>query len=78
MQMWEIEELKKLTHNFNQLKIWEKEGLILENTLKEQRSGFSLWQSFIFLALILLIIESFLLKNWKKKSNENLNNETTH
>ena len=78
MQMWEIEELKKLTHNFNQLKIWEKEGLILENTLKEQRSGFSLWQSFIFLALILLITESFLLKNWKKKSNENLNNETTH
>ena len=81
-EFWDSERLAKLTESYPRLKMWKKEGLILEESLKEYRSGFSLWQSFIFLALILLIVESLLLKNWKKKDmkldNEDLYYENTH
>lgn len=68
MELWEHQLLAELTENHPQLKLWKKEGLVLEENLKAYRSGFSLWQRFIFLALILLIVESLLLKNWKKKA----------
>jgi hypothetical protein len=40
----------------------------LENSLKENRSGSNLWYIFILFSLVLLITESLLLKNWKKKT----------
>ena len=46
----------------------EEEGLQLENSLKENRSGSNLWHIFILFSLVLLITESLLLKNWKNKT----------
>ena len=65
---WETEELEKISTDNIHVKIWKKEGLELENSLKENRSGSKLWYIFILFSLILLIIESLLLKNWKNKT----------
>ena len=47
--------------------MWYKEGLQLEEALKENRSGTPLWKVFILLGLFFILIESLLLKNWKKR-----------
>jgi len=64
---WDTEDLQRISEQHEHIKLWQKEGLQLEKSIKENRSGTSLWQAFILLALILLITESLLLKNWKKK-----------
>ena len=63
---WETEELEKINTQYTHIKLWKKEGLQLENSLKENRSGSNLWHIFILFSLVLLITESLLLKNWKK------------
>jgi hypothetical protein len=73
--LWESQNLIELSNSNDHLNVWGNEGLDLENSLKEYRSGFALWQFFIFTAMILLIIESLLLKNWKKKTFNKLDNE---
>ena len=65
---WETEELEKINAQYAHIKLWKKEGLQLENSLKENRTGSNLWQIFILFSLILLITESLLLKNWKNKN----------
>jgi len=65
---WETEELEKINYQYAHIKLWKKEGLQLENSLKENRTGSNLWQIFILFSLILLITESLLLKNWKNKN----------
>ena len=65
---WEIEELEKINTQYSHIKLWKKEGLQLEKSLKENRSGLHLWHIFILFSLILLITESLLLKNWKNKT----------
>ena len=75
LELWESQNLIELSNSNDHLNIWGNEGLDLENSLKEYRSGFALWQFFIFTAMILLIIESLLLKNWKKKTFNKLDNE---
>jgi len=65
---WDIDDLQKVSEQYEHIKLWQKEGLQLEESIKENRSGTSLWQVFILLALVLLITESLLLKNWKKKT----------
>lgn len=62
----DIDDLKALSEQYTHINLWQKEGLQLETSLKENRSGTSLWHYFILLALALLITESLLLKNWKK------------
>ena len=71
---WEIEELQENSKLFTHINIWKKEGLNLEQALKENRSGTPLWRFFILLALLLILIESLLLKNWKKKAPITLEN----
>lgn len=75
LELWGNQNLKEVSKAFNHVKIWENEGLALEISLKEYRSGFALWQSFIFLAILLLVIESLLIKNWKKKTHNKIDNE---
>ena len=65
---WETEELEKINTQYTHIKLWKKEGLQLENSLKENRSGSNLWHIFILFSLVLLITESLLLKNWKNKT----------
>ena len=65
---WEIGELEKIDTQYSHIKLWKKEGLQLENSLKENRSGSNLWHIFILFSLMLLITESLLLKNWKNKT----------
>ena len=65
---WETEELEKINTQYSHIKLWKKEGLQLENSLKENRSGSNLWHIFILFSLVLLITESLLLKNWKNKT----------
>ena len=65
---WEIEELEKINNQHNHIKLWKKEGLQFEKSLKENRYGLHLWHIFILFSLILLIIESLLLKKWKNKA----------
>lgn len=69
LSKWETEELEKINTQYEHIKLWKKEGLQLENSLKENRSGSKLWNTFILFSLVLLIIESLLLKNWKTKTN---------
>ena len=69
-----IEELQDISERYAHINLWQKEGLQLEDSLKENRSGTSLWHSFILLALALLIAESLLLKNWNKKAQIKLEN----
>ena len=64
---WDIDDLQKISDQYKHINLWQKEGLQLEKSLKENRSGTSLWQALILIALVLLITESLLLKNWKKK-----------
>jgi hypothetical protein len=66
LSAWEIEDLEQISEQYTHINLWQKEGLQLESSLKENRSGTSLWYYFILLALALLITESLLLKNWKK------------
>ena len=61
-------ELEKINTQYTHIKLWKKEGLQLENSLKENRSGSNLWHIFILFSLMLLITESLLLKNWKNKT----------
>ncbi len=65
---WEIEDLEKINNQYNHIKLWKKEGLKFEKSLKDNRYGLHLWHIFILFSLILLIIESLLLKNWKNKA----------
>ena len=65
---WETEELEKINTQYSHIKLWKKEGLQLENSLKENRSGSNLWHIFILFSLVLLITETLLLKNWKNKT----------
>lgn len=65
---WETEELEKINTQYAHIRLWKKEGLQLENSLKENRTGSTLWKIFILFSLMLLIIESLLLKNWKNKT----------
>ena len=65
---WETEELEKINTQYTHIKLWNEEGLQLENSLKEHRSGSNLWHIFILFSLVLLITESLLLKNWKNKT----------
>ena len=69
-----IEGLQDISERYAHINLWQKEGLQLEDSLKENRSGTSLWHSFILLALALLIAESLLLKNWNKKAQIKLEN----
>ena len=69
---WETEELEKINTQYTHIKLWKKEGLQLENSLKENRSGSNLWYIFILFSLVLLITESLLLKNWKNKTHNKL------
>ncbi len=71
---WELEELEENSNLFTHLNVWKKEGLKLEEALKENRSGTPLWRLFILLAVLLILLESVLLKNWKKKAPINLEN----
>ena len=71
---WGIDELEEISEQYAHINVWYKEGLQLENALKENRSGTPLWRIFILLALLLIFIESLLLKNWKKKAQINLEN----
>jgi len=71
---WELEELEEISKQYPSLNVWHKEGLELEEALKENRSGTPLWRVFILLALFFILIESLLLKNWKKKAQINLEN----
>ena len=68
LMTWETEELEKINTQYAHIKLWKKEGLQLENSIKENRTGSNLWQVFILFSLILLITESLLLKNWKNKN----------
>ena len=63
---WETEELEKINTQYTHIKLWKKEGLQLEKSLRENRSGSNLWHILILFSLVLLIAESLLLKNWKK------------
>ncbi len=74
LSSWDIEELQDISKQYAHINLWQKEGLQLEDSLKENRSGTSLWHSFILLALVLLITESLLLKNWNKKTQIKLEN----
>ena len=74
LSSWDIEELKDISEQYAHINLWQKEGLQLEDSLKENRSGTSLWHSFILLALAFLIAESLLLKNWNKKTQIKLEN----
>jgi len=74
LSSWDIEELQDISKQYAHINLWQKEGLQLEDSLKENRSGTSLWYSFILLALALLIAESLLLKNWNKKAQIKLEN----
>ena len=71
---WGIDELEEISEQYAHINVWYKDGLQLENALKENRSGTPLWRIFILLALLLIFIESLLLKNWKKKAQINLEN----
>ena len=71
LSVWDIEELEKISNTYEHVKLWKKQGLQLENALKENRSGLKLWHVFIWLSLMLLILESLLLKNWKNKTQLN-------
>ena len=71
---WGIDELEEISEQYAHINVWYKEGLQLEKALKENRSGTPLWRIFILLALLLIFIESLLLKNWKKKAQINLEN----
>ena len=62
-----LDDLQKISKQYKHINLWQKEGLQLEKSLKENRSGTSLWQVLILIALVLLITESLLLKNWKNK-----------
>lgn len=66
LSSWDNEDLIEISEQYTHINLWQKEGLQLENSLKEYRSGTSLWYYFILLALLLLLTESILLKNWKK------------
>ena len=68
LSVWDIEELEKISNTYEHIKLWKKDGLQLKNALKENRSGLKLWYVFIWLSLILLILESLLMKNWKNKA----------
>lgn len=70
----DIEELQNISEQNTHINLWQKEGLLLEKSIKENRSGTPLWHSFILLALVLLIAESLLLKNWNKKAQIKLDN----
>ena len=67
MTAWDLDDLQKISEQYTHINLWQKEGLQLEKSLKENRSGTSLWQVLILIALALLITESLLLKNWKNK-----------
>jgi len=71
---WGLDELEEISEQYAHINVWYKEGLQLEKALKENRSGTPLWRIFILLALLLIFIESLLLKNWKKKAQINLEN----
>ena len=70
----DIEELQKISEQNAHINLWQKEGFQLEESIKENRSGTPVWHSFILLALIFLIAESLLLKNWNKKAQIKLEN----
>ena len=74
LSYWDIEALQNISERYAHINLWQKEGLQLEVSLKENRSGTSLWHSFILLALALLIAESLLLRNWNKKTQIKLEN----
>jgi hypothetical protein len=74
LSVWEVENLQEISEQYPNINVWKKEGLQLEEALKENRSGTSLWRMFILAALLLIIIESLLLKKWAKKPQPNLEN----
>ena len=74
LSSWETEELESISKQHPHINVWYKEGLQLEEALKENRSGTPLWKVFILLGLLFILIESLLLKNWKKKAQINLEN----
>ena len=66
-KLWDKDDLYvygKATNIFN---IWEQRGLDLERSLSENKKGAQFWHVLIMVSLVLLILESFLLKNWRQK-----------
>lgn len=70
LSTWDIENIREICEQNTHLNFWQSSGLLLEDKLKEDKFGKSLWHLFILLALLLLLIESILLKNWKQKAKQ--------
>jgi hypothetical protein len=66
-KLWTKEDLYALVETNKDFKIWEENGLDLERSLSEDQKGTPFWHMLIISSLILMILESLLIKNWSKK-----------
>lgn len=66
-KFWTKEDLYALGETNKDFKIWEENGLDLERSLSKDQKGTPFWHMLIISSLILMILESLLIKNWSKK-----------
>ena len=71
-ELWSIEDLSALEENSHDFKIWQEYGIELEKSLSKNHKGIPLWHSIIIISLMLLVLESLLLKNWSQKPQKTL------
>lgn len=74
---WDLEYLQSIDERYPHVKLWNDEGLKLEQNIKEKRSGNPIWHYFIYSALFFLFVESMLIKNWKNKTKLNVENKSS-
>lgn len=74
-KLWDRDDLYSYGAATNIFNIWEQRGVDLERSLSENKKGTQLWHVLIMVSLVLLILESFLIKNWRQKQKSTPSNE---
>ena len=74
-KLWDIADLYASRDSANIFNIWEQQGVSLESSLSENHKGTHFWHILIIVSLVLLILESLLLKNWQKKEKNTPSND---
>jgi hypothetical protein len=73
MAKWDNDILNAISTENTHISLWQSMGVSFEDELIEHNQGKVLWHLFILAALLLMLIESVLIKNWKKGEQQETN-----
>ncbi len=73
MTKWDNDILKTIGAENAHISFWQSMGVSFEDELIEYNQGKVLWHFFILAALVLILIESIMIKNWKKGEQQEIN-----